>query len=133
MPDKDAFIITHAEFLTLIMVENGLVNSKRDGAGNAVASSADIREAERIARVRHHPKRVIDYSEYFAARHQERVELKAAAMRPRILRLKEAFEAGDHAACRRQEAKERKGLLSEARDVVGRVEARIGPIPQTAG
>lgn len=125
MPADGAFMITHAEFLTLTLAENAL----RHPDIGKTASAGEKKEADRIDAIRCHPKRIHPQrhvSGYSRPALREHTEAVAAAMRPRILRLKEAFESGDQAACGRQRAKDRKALRGCARTIVARVEAEIG-------
>lgn len=132
----DGFIITHAEFLTLTLAEIALRSPEVDNKAGVGASAANIEGATRISGIRYHPRRIAaprNVSPVSRIAWTEHVEEIAAAMRPRILRMKDAFESGDRTAYRRQQGKDRKALLARAEAIIDRVEAEIARMPQTAG
>ena len=129
MTDDGAFIITRDEFLTLMLAEIALRRAEVDNVNGMGIPAPDIEGADRISAVRHHPKRIAMGRN---ASPQTRSDV-AAAMRPRILLLKEAFESGDRTTYLRKRKKDRKALIERARTIVDRVEAITGPQPQTAG
>lgn len=136
MPDDGTFIITHDEFLTLMLAEIALRRPEVDNINGVGVPAPDIEGADRISAVRHHPKRIAmgrHASPQTRTAWTDHVSDVAAAMKPRILLLKEAFESGDRTAYHRKRKKDRKALLERARTIVDRVEAIIGPQPQTAG
>ena len=116
------FTITHEEFITLTLAETAMRHSV-----------ADIKSADRISLLRHHSQRDVDHSNYFAIPAMERVGLKAAVMRPRILSLQAAYNTGDHTAYREQQARDKKTLLAKAMAIVERLEIKISQAPQAVG
>jgi hypothetical protein len=119
MPDK-SLIITHDEFLTLTLAEIALRHPIVDGI------PVDIKGADRIERIRHHPQKTVDYSAHFAISASKRAEHTTTIMIPRILALQAAYDTGDHTVYWKQRAKDKKTLLGKALLIVERLEAKIG-------
>ena len=135
-PDDGAFMITHDEFLALMLAEIALRRAGVDNINGMGVPAPDIEGADRISAVRHHPQRIAmgrNASPRTRTAWTNHVSDVAAAMKPRILLLKEAFESGDRTTYLRKRKKDGKDLVERARMIVDRVEAIIDPQPQTAG
>lgn len=138
MPDNGSFIITHDEFLTLTLAEIALRRPEVDNVDvdKVSISVADIERASKISAIRHHPKRIAMGRNSLPQTHTAwtaHIGEVTAAMKPRILLLKEAFESGDRTAYHRQQAEDRETLFERAWTIVDRVEAASESPPQAAG
>ncbi len=105
---EDTFVITHEDFMTLMLAEIALrYPEKHDVNNNPAAAATEIR---RIDRIRRHPRKIIDDSAYLALSRQEQVKLRAAAIMPRMRALQTAYEANDCIRSSQRKQKRKTGM-----------------------